>query len=146
MTLQQWCFSFRGRLRRRDFWIWQSIWLMLLVLLFSLAGNGLLNNRTAAFCIVALLWPSSAVLVKRLHDRNKGGQWALLLIVAWLLMAGNWSMLPADAQWAVGRFIPVLIMVAMLTELGAMRGTPGENRFGKMTQSVIYLPRQPDHQ
>ncbi|WP_099349927.1 DUF805 domain-containing protein [Erwinia amylovora] len=84
MTLQKWCFSYRGRLRRRDFWIWQCCWLLMLVLLFTLAGNGLLETQTAAFCVVALLWPTSAVLVKRLHDRNKGGHWALLVEIGGL--------------------------------------------------------------
>ncbi|MFK8258772.1 DUF805 domain-containing protein [Erwinia sp. AnSW2-5] len=142
MTLQQWCFSFRGRLGRRDFWIWQVAWLLMLVLLFTLAGNGLLDTQTAAFCVVALLWPTSAVMVKRLHDRNKGGQWALLFIVAWMLMAGHWAILPGDAQWLVGRFIPTLIMVGMLVELGGFAGKAGDNRFGKATQSVVYLRRR----
>ncbi|WP_455820486.1 DUF805 domain-containing protein [Pseudomonas cerasi] len=147
MTLQQWCFSFRGRLGRRDFWIWQVVWLLMLVLLFTLAGNGLLDTQTAAFCVVALLWPTSAVMVKRLHDRNKGGQWALLFIVAWMLMAGHWEMLPQDAQWLVGRFVPTLIMVGLFIELGGVAGTTGDNRFGKATQSVVYLRRRlPDYQ
>lgn len=141
MTLQQWCFSFRGRLRRRDFWIWQVVWMLLLTLLFSLAGNGLMDMQLAAFCVVALLWPVSAVLVKRLHDRNKGGQWALLLILAWVLMAGNWSMLPGEAQWLVGRFIPTLILVSMMVELGFFRGTDGDNRYGKAAQYVVFLRR-----
>lgn len=147
MTLQQWCFSFRGRLGRRDFWIWQIVWLLMLVLLFTTAGNGLLDTQTAAFCVVALLWPTSAVLVKRLHDRNKGGQWALLFVLAWLLMAGNWVMLPAEMQWTVGRFIPTLIMVGMLVELGGMSGSIADNRFGKPAQLVVFVRRRlPDYQ
>ncbi|ADP10971.1 conserved uncharacterized protein YiiR [Erwinia sp. Ejp617] len=142
MTLQQWCFSYRGRLRRRDFWIWQFCWLLMLVLLFTLAGNGLLDTQTAAFCVVALLWPTSAVLVKRLHDRNKGGQWALLMVMAWMLMAGNWAMLPNEAQWLVGRIIPTLIPIGMLIELGGFAGTIGDNRFGKPAQSVVLLRRR----
>lgn len=121
--------------------------MLMLVLLFTLAGNGWLDNQTAAFCVVALLWPTSAVLVKRLHDRNKGGQWALLFILAWMLMAGHWAMLPGDAQWVVGRFIPTLIMVSMVVELGGFSGTAGDNRFGKATQSVAFLRRRtPDYQ
>lgn len=142
MTLQKWCFSYRGRLRRRDFWIWQCCWLLMLVLLFTLAGNGLLETQTAAFCVVALLWPTSAVLVKRLHDRNKGGHWALLVVVARMLMAGNWALLPNEAQWLVGRFIPTLILIGMLVEIGGLAGTPSDNRFGKPAQSVNFLRRR----
>lgn len=147
MTLQAWCFSWRGRLGRRDLWIWLTLWLLLMTLLFTLAARGWMTTETAAFCVVSLLWPCSAVIVKRLHDRNKSAYWALLLIVAWMLMAGNWDMLPASWQWVPGRFIPALIMVTMTLELGVFRGSPGENRFGKEARSVNYFNRKtPDYQ
>ena len=28
MTLQQWMFSIKGRIGRRDFWIWMTIWVL----------------------------------------------------------------------------------------------------------------------
>jgi uncharacterized membrane protein YhaH (DUF805 family) len=28
MTLQQWMFSIKGRIGRRDFWIWMAIWFL----------------------------------------------------------------------------------------------------------------------
>ncbi|QHM72939.1 DUF805 domain-containing protein [Mixta intestinalis] len=142
MTLQQWCFSWRGRLGRRDFWIWQIVWLLTMTALFVFAGNGLLDTQTAAFCVVCLLWPASAVLVKRLHDRNHRGYWALLLIVAWILLAGNWSVLGSGWQWALGRFAPSLILVIMLIELGVMKGSPGENRFGQVAQHVDFFHKR----
>lgn len=138
MTLQQWLFSINGRIGRRDFWIWIGIWLIAMVILFSLAGSGMLNLQTAAFMLVCLLWPTAAVTVKRLHDRGKSGIWALLMILAWMLLAGNWVMLTGVWQWAVGRFIPTLIMVIMLIDLGAFVGTRGENKFGKATLNVKY--------
>ena len=84
MTLQQWLFSIKGRIGRRDFWIWIAIWLVTMSALFTLAGSNLLNLQTAAFIIVCLLWPTAAVTVKRLHDRGKSGLWALLMILAWI--------------------------------------------------------------
>ncbi|ULH11116.1 DUF805 domain-containing protein [Serratia marcescens] len=111
MTLQQWCFSFKGRIGRRDFWIWMGLWLVLM---------------------------AAAVLVKRLHDRNKAGWWALLLILAWMLAAGNWQMLAPIWQWGVGRFIPTLIIVMMMIDLGAFVGTPGDNRFGPEAEPVKF--------
>ena len=56
MTLQQWLFSIKGRIGRRDFWIWIAIWLVTMSALFTLAGSNLLNLQTAAFIIVCLLW------------------------------------------------------------------------------------------
>nr|WP_024966168.1 DUF805 domain-containing protein [Pantoea sp. IMH] len=142
MTLQAWCFSYRGRLKRRDLWIWLTLWLLLMTLLFTLAANGWLSTQNAAFGVVCLLWPTSAVVVKRLHDRNKAGYWGLLLIVAWMLLAGNWDMLPASWQWVPGRFIPALILVTLFLELGVFRGTAGDNRFGKAPQPVNYTGRR----
>lgn len=130
MTLKQWCFSFKGRIGRRDFWLWLGVWLLTMAAVFTLAGNNLLPMQTAAFAIVLLLWPTAAVLVKRLHDRDKAGWWGLLLVLAWLLAMGNWSMLSAVWQWGLGRFIPVLTIVMMLLDCGAFLGSPGDNRFG----------------
>lgn len=136
MTLQQWCFSFRGRIGRRDFWLWIAVWLVLTVALFNLTGRAWLDTQTAAFVLVALLWPTAAVLVKRLHDRNKSGGWGLLLVLAWLLGSGNWYMLPALGQWGLGRFLPTLIALMMLLDCGVFLGTPGQNRFGKPAQPL----------
>lgn len=138
MTLQQWLFSIKGRIGRRDFWIWMGIWLLAMVILFTLAGGEMLSIQTAAFILVCLLWPTAAVTVKRLHDRGKSGIWALLMVLAWMLLAGNWAMLPGVWQWGVGRFIPTLIIIMMLIDLGAFVGTQGENKYGKDTQDVKY--------
>lgn len=138
MTIQQWLFSFKGRIGRRDFWIWIGLWLVSMLALFSLASKQLLDIQTAAFCLVCLLWPTAAVTVKRLHDRGRSGAWALLMILAWMLLAGNWAMLSGVWQWAVGRFLPTLILVGMLIDLGAFVGTQDENKYGKDTQDVKY--------
>ena len=139
MTIQQWCFSLKGRIGRRDFWIWIGLWLLAMLIIFTLAGQNWLPTQTAAFAIVFLLWPTAAVVVKRLHDRNKAGWWALLVVLAWMLMAGNWQMLAPIWQWGVGRFIPTLIMVMMLIDCGAFLGTEGGNRFGPEAVPVKFL-------
>lgn len=138
MTLQQWLFSFKGRIGRRDFWIWIGLWIVAMGLLFILVANGILDAQTGAFVLVCLLWPTSAVVVKRLHDRGKSGLWALLMIAAWMLLAGNWAVLGGIWQWVVGRFVPTLILVMLLLDLGAFIGTPGENKYGKDTLDVKY--------
>ncbi|HFZ8996621.1 TPA: DUF805 domain-containing protein [Citrobacter freundii] len=138
MTIQQWLFSFKGRIGRRDFWIWIGLWFAGMLALFSLAGEQLLDTETAAFCLVCMLWPTAAVTVKRLHDRGRSGWWALLIILAWMLLAGNWAVLPQMWQWIAGRFAPTLILVMMLIDLGAFVGVQGANKFGKETQYVRY--------
>lgn len=54
---------------------------------------------------VLMIWPYAALLVKRFHDRDNKGWWALLF------------------------FIP-LVNLLLLAILGSLRGTDGENRFG----------------
>lgn len=138
MTLQQWCFSFEGRTGRGGFWIWMGAWLILMAAAFTLANYQLVTIQSIAFFMVSLLWPTAAVLVKRLHDRNRVGWWALLLILAWILAAGNWQMLAPIWQWGIGRFIPTLIIAVMLIDLGAFGGTSGDNRFGPEAKPVKY--------
>ena len=138
MGIQQWLFSFKGRIGRRDFWVWVIAWVVAMVVLFYAVSLDLLASQTAAFMLVCLLWPTACVVVKRLHDRNKSGLWALLFILAWMLLAGHWDMLGGTWQWVVGRFIPVLIMVTMLIDLGAFVGTQGQNKYGKDTLDVQY--------
>lgn len=139
MTIQQWLFSFKGRIGRRDFWIWIGTWIVAMLVLFGLAYNNWLATQTAAFALVCLLWPTASVMVKRLHDRGRSGLWALLIILAWMLVAGNWSMLPSILPWVVGKLIPTVIFVMTLIDLGAFVGTQGENKYGKDTLDVKYL-------
>lgn len=138
MGIQQWLFSFKGRIGRRDFWIWTVIWVLAMAALFYAVSFELLASQNAAFMLVCLLWPTACVIVKRLHDRNKSGSWSLLFILARMLLAGHWEILGGTWQWVVGRFVPVLIMVTMLIDTGAFIGTRGENKFGKDTLEVQF--------
>ncbi|MHA8115903.1 DUF805 domain-containing protein [Kosakonia cowanii] len=138
MGIQQWLFSFKGRIGRRDFWIWMVLWVVSMTLLFVLANNGMLDFQTAAFILVCLIWPTACVMVKRLHDRGRHGGWALLMVLAWMLLSGNWAILDGTLAWVVGRLIPVAIIVVMMIDLGAMLGTQGKNRFGNETLEVKF--------
>ena len=138
MGIQQWLFSFKGRIGRRDFWIWMVLWVVSMTLLFVLANDGMLDFQTAAFILVCLIWPTACVMVKRLHDRGRHGAWALLMVLAWMLLSGNWEILNVTLAWAVGRLIPVAIIVVMMIDLGAMIGTQGKNRFGDETLEVKF--------
>ena len=48
MTIQQWLFSFKGRIGRRDFWIWIATWVVAMLLLFFVAYNAWLSTQTVA--------------------------------------------------------------------------------------------------
>lgn len=136
MTIQQWLFSFKGRISRRAFWLWVALWMGAMLLLFALADGNIIDLQSAAFLLVCLLWPTAAVVIKRLHDRDRSGSWALLFIVAWMLLAGNWHMLTPWLAAGVGKMVPAVILIGLIVMLGVQKGTPSANRFGPHTQPL----------
>jgi uncharacterized membrane protein YhaH (DUF805 family) len=74
--------GFRGRLRRRDFWI-GLILLLLIEIVLSFVFVGIMRPTDATelelaalwLALAILLWGSAALIVKRLHDRDKSALW-----------------------------------------------------------------------
>lgn len=96
--------------------------------------------------VLALVFVTAyfAIIVKRLHDRDKGAVWLIpYLAVPWALNAFVWFTGPMVQGWphqlfvgpmGIARGIAYLICVAIglwvFVELYFFRGTTGENRFG----------------
>ncbi|CDG23217.1 conserved membrane protein of unknown function [Xenorhabdus poinarii G6] len=139
MTLQQWGFSFKGRIGRREFWYGIGICFALIFILLTLHGMGVIPMNYAMPGVALLLYLTVAIFSKRLHDRNKRGGWVLLLALAWILVSLDWSIMAPIWQWGIGRFVPTLICVMMILDCGVFRGTEGANRFGKMAETVDYI-------
>jgi uncharacterized membrane protein YhaH (DUF805 family) len=59
-----------------------------------------------------------------------------LFILAWMLAAGHWDMIPVLWQWVVGRLIPVILFGMLIIDCGVFAGTPGANRFGPEPENV----------
>lgn len=91
--------GFEGRARRPEYW-----WFALFALLCNLVA-GLLGDFVSLLVSIALLMPSIAVGIRRLHDRDMTGWWLLLV------------------------FIPVVGTIALIV-IFALPGTVGPNRFG----------------
>lgn len=92
--------TFRGRARRKEFWLWQLfaglLFTALYAWLFSTVGlPGAVSNEELEQIVMAtpaarlplavigisalgLLLPNIAVQVRRLHDSNKSGWWLLI--------------------------------------------------------------------
>jgi len=79
------CFKFKGRMDRRQYWLF--IVLHLVVVLFLLWLNEKTPNLPIwqAYVILMLL-PYISATIKRLHDINKSGWWAL----CWLIPVFGW--------------------------------------------------------
>jgi len=99
-------FSPRGRLPRAG--AWQALLLasLLFVLLF-LALQALAGYASTLLLYPPYLWSLYATGARRYHDRSKRAAWLLLLLV------------------------PLLGPLWVAVELGCLRGTRGENRYGE---------------
>lgn len=138
--------SLGGRISRSQYWLrfFLPVFAIGLVLnLLQLTGIPGIQTLSHVFNLL-MLWPGIAVLVKRIHDRNKSGAfvWALyapllaaivvtiLAIIAAAVNgdrsgAASWGVL-SGALW----FAVLGIGIWFFIEFGCMRGTIGPNRFG----------------
>lgn len=108
-------FSSRGRLSRARYWLYSFI----IAVAYGVLGaaKALLKRNgdplppafavfdMAAFCV--LFWIAVALLIQRLHDRNRSGSWFLIQLV------------------------PIAGTVWLFVQAYCLRGTPGPNNFGE---------------
>jgi uncharacterized membrane protein YhaH (DUF805 family) len=123
-----------GRINRAKFWIAILVFTAINLLnagmvLFTDGGTGvvILNG------IVTLLVAASGILVgiKRLHDRNKSGWWVLLYWVAPFVMLSVGFAVGSDTLVvSVLGFLALAIGLWSLIDLGCLRGTIGQNKYG----------------
>jgi uncharacterized membrane protein YhaH (DUF805 family) len=134
--------SFKGRISRKYFWA--GVLGLLVVssatgLAWGLITDTYDDSRSQLFFILlelVLLYPTSAILAKRLHDRNRPTWWIAFAIVPTLFgifLQGVGLVDPRLTVVAVNYLISgltVAVSVWFLIELGFMRGTIGPNRYG----------------
>lgn len=114
---------FSGRARRMEFWIFVLINFIIgivLAIIDSVAGLGFGGGMGVLGTIysLAVLIPSLAVGVRRLHDTNRTGWWLLIVLVP---LAG----------------IIIYIVFA------AMDSQPGENKYGPNPKAAPAPPATP---
>jgi uncharacterized membrane protein YhaH (DUF805 family) len=99
--------DFNGRSRRKEFWLFQLIYIpiTLTVVLFAGMGASSLATLVLAATILGLFIPQLALQVRRFHDQGKSGWFALFNLIPY-----------------IGIFI---VLIFMLVE-----GTEGENEYG----------------
>lgn len=124
MDWKHFFFAFSGRATRFDFWVRYTLVYIGLMIAVSIVYAGIMSlidamgpgtgatilGGIAAFGMmvvtILLFWITLAVYVRRLHDRNRSG-WFMLIM-----------------------FIPLVGPIWLFIELGFLRGTEGDNRFG----------------
>jgi len=146
VTLTQKLFGFQGRLRRRDFWIlWISCTLTAALLFVSITrGFGIqVSDQERQLIPLATLWPTYALLAKRMHDRSRSAWWALLLLVPELV--GYLGAIVDLPQMILlpGKLIGGLVGIWIFIEFGFLEGTAGDNRFGPSPKAHLALAPVP---
>ena len=114
MTIVQTLFLFKGRINRAKYWLIQLLMLVtiLSLFIFGLSTGGSSNDPDVGRIVIVVLfgiifsWINLAIRIKRWHDRDRSGWWIFIELVPLI-----------GAIWA-------------FVELGCLKGTAGENRFG----------------
>ncbi len=102
--------TIEGRASRSEYW-WFGLFIIVISLLlvglvdWPLFGNIEMSPSSNLWSIITLL-PSICVSVRRLHDIDKSGWWLLLM------------------------FLPVIGWIVLIV-FACIKGTDGDNRFGK---------------
>jgi uncharacterized membrane protein YhaH (DUF805 family) len=151
-------FSPSGRISRSQYWLrfmlpYFGITFGLEILAAIGGANsvfaGVIGIILMIFSLVAV-WPSIAMLVKRIHDRNKSGWLCLALyipvilfsitlavwIVTFVVAIASGKSEAAASVGALGAIVGILGVVTagigiwFFVEFGCLRGTIGDNRFG----------------
>ncbi|GAB2929397.1 MULTISPECIES: DUF805 domain-containing protein [unclassified Streptomyces] len=72
--------GFSGRARRKEYWMFTLI-SFVISLVLTIIGNAIGAEFISYIYSVAILVPSLAVAVRRLHDTGRSGWWLLIAIV-----------------------------------------------------------------
>ena len=97
--------DFNGRARRKEFWIF---WLINMAILYGLQFIALKLGMVGTILVgvfgLAILVPSIAVAIRRMHDIGKNGVWVLVNLVPfigslWFIILGAKDSLPGSNEW-----------------------------------------------
>jgi uncharacterized membrane protein YhaH (DUF805 family) len=134
-------FSFKGRINRARFLVVQLTLLALWFIVWVKLPLSFAPQWEPWVLSIAMIWINAATTVKRLHDRNRRGWWAVAIFVVNRLSYVYYglffgSYFGVDISTA-GQLLLVMVVVALsllqtwvVIELFFMIGTDGPNRFG----------------
>ena len=121
--------DFHGRASRLEFWHYILVVLVVSVLL-DILGIRLLSTVVW----LALLVPTLAIIVRRLHDVDRSG-WLILvpIVPAFLMVALLYLFWPLSVLFALA----TVVCAAYLIYLYVLPGTPGSNQYGPDPKATV---------
>ncbi len=146
----QFLFSPRGRISRSQYWLRYvlpvaAIGLVLQIAIVASGEDkpvGKVFEAISNIFLLVTLWPGIAILVKRIHDRDKPGWLVFVLYVPLAIFlvaaAGTLIALIAEVEAALFAIVATAILATVVlgiciwffVEFGCLRGTIGANRYG----------------
>ncbi len=139
MPLTRLLFSFQGRIGRQTYWIWNCCYYAMIIG-FVVGANqlfpGIASFILPVFLLLVLI-PDLAITAKRWHDRDKNSWWLLLnipLVIGRMSVPVGANAMTANEPLLYETIISAAALICgcwILIECGFMKGTNGDNRFGK---------------
>jgi uncharacterized membrane protein YhaH (DUF805 family) len=136
--------SFDGRINRQPYWLGTIILVVVMLVIIFAVGFAIgipdtidFRFRLVTFILqLVFLYPSAALMVKRLHDRNRPTYFAAFILVPVILkgltdligMTGD--PFSATALDYILNGIIFIVAIWFFIELGILRGTVGPNQYG----------------
>jgi uncharacterized membrane protein YhaH (DUF805 family) len=131
--------TFSGRARRAEYW-WFFLFCVLIEIVTEIVDRIVAPGYTAAHSSgpvstgmsIALLLPSLSVFVRRLHDINRTGWWALVfyVVLAVLFFAALAAFFNASFSLGGALMLAIFAICIWMIALMATKGTTGPNRYG----------------
>jgi uncharacterized membrane protein YhaH (DUF805 family) len=137
--------SFEGRINRAPYWIGTLILVVVMVMIMfavtfmmgvSMSAMDFRSKLVTFVLQLVFLYPSAALMVKRLHDRDRPGWFAALILVP-VILKGMTDLIgitgdPFDLNmidYLLGG-VTFIVAIWFFVELGCLRGTVGPNQYG----------------
>ena len=136
MDLQYVFASFGGRINRAKWWAGATILLVIWLIVSGIFGSSFFGALILVIVTLVLLYPAYAVCAKRFQDRDRPGKTALYGLVPILIasLLQTWGLTGTPQNLNGLGWICVLINLGVgiwfLIDLGILRGTPGQTRYG----------------
>jgi uncharacterized membrane protein YhaH (DUF805 family) len=136
-------FGFKGRINRARYLVVQLALLTFWLILWHKFSFHFASQWEALHWVVAItmIWINAAITVKRLHDRDRSGLWAIAILIVNRLAYAYYGLffgLSFGVDVSIAKELLLVILAVALSllqtwvviELVFLMGTDGPNRFG----------------
>lgn len=123
-------FSLQGRLNRQGFWIGVGINFAFLFIFANLLGDLTALNVISIVPLLISAYSLVAIIIKRLHDRNRSSKAIAMLLVPVLCYFASLSA-QGKMAWILGVTMPLFIGTILFLEWGCFKSYSETNQYGE---------------